>query len=569
MALIGGLADMMFRSSVRQVTRAKPAPLVGTVLPIKSYRTTGNIGAGSNVLTVANNPGFTVGDPIIVEIGAEAGAGQRATVGVGGTWPTLHYASAAAMNADTTKPSGTFAYLDTTQEVWRWNGSAWVTVQSLFEANYYARKFYPKALVTTISSISGTQLTLAAPAVAAATGANVYFNNEPLWNDLLYDLPLAFTPANNTVIIPEGNYAFEGILRLAEHERDGWTVAGAGIDRTRLFAPKGAESIFWSLFNIRAVTLHDFTYEGNAGDHGFGLDVTDTSWEHGRLWPPGIIFIADGSKVYNVKVKNTFGHAVWAEFMSNFEVHDCQAELTDGLREYLASWQFGQSNSSGGTFSDCFVTSPTLTPGLECFQSGGTRFRRIHLHNAIAASNSSFHSRWDECTWRMDTLIIPTDKPNGASHFGRLLDINSNIDPLAISMGDLILNCSMHQAGPVDEGGANLSSIIVGINSANVVIRGTYPSYNNPLGLIVNPDVVEDDPLVGHVSSTGVNTLVDGIRMRGGSTSFNGPVVSFVAEPRTNITVQNCVVDNINTNSVPVGQQINNITNAAYDAGAP
>src|SRR6516165_3360460 len=69
--------------------------LSGTILALKDLSTTGSISSGSNQLTLKSNPGFHVGDQIIIEIGTETGQGQRATVGVGGTWPALNYADAA------------------------------------------------------------------------------------------------------------------------------------------------------------------------------------------------------------------------------------------------------------------------------------------------------------------------------------------------------------------------------------------------------------------------------------------------------------------------------------------
>ncbi len=107
---------------------ATPKPLLswthgvqaGTALAFKNYSTTGTISGASNSLVVSSNPGFQIGDAIIVETGGEAGLGARGTKGVGGTWPTLSYANAAAMNADTSKPDGQHAWLLDTGDVYFW-----------------------------------------------------------------------------------------------------------------------------------------------------------------------------------------------------------------------------------------------------------------------------------------------------------------------------------------------------------------------------------------------------------------------------------------------------------------
>jgi len=71
--------------------------------------------SGSSTTPALNSPAdFRVGDQIIVEIGGEAGAGARNTIGVGGVTPVLNYANKAAMKADTSQPNPTYAYLGTT-----------------------------------------------------------------------------------------------------------------------------------------------------------------------------------------------------------------------------------------------------------------------------------------------------------------------------------------------------------------------------------------------------------------------------------------------------------------------
>jgi hypothetical protein len=72
---------------------------------------TGSMSASSNQLTLTSASTFQVGDQIIVEIGGESGAGQRGTIGVGGTWPALNYATVAAMLADTSQATATCCYV--------------------------------------------------------------------------------------------------------------------------------------------------------------------------------------------------------------------------------------------------------------------------------------------------------------------------------------------------------------------------------------------------------------------------------------------------------------------------
>ena len=81
--------------------------------------------SGSTTLTLTQAKDFRVNDFVVVEIGAEAGAGARGTTGVGGQWPALTYTDLAAMLADTSQPADTFAWTQSDGLVRQWmNGPA-------------------------------------------------------------------------------------------------------------------------------------------------------------------------------------------------------------------------------------------------------------------------------------------------------------------------------------------------------------------------------------------------------------------------------------------------------------
>src|SRR5262245_60977344 len=145
----------------------------GTVLDLKDLSTTGSISSGSNQLTLESNPGFQVGDQVIVEIGTESGQGQRGTVGVGGTWPALSYADSAERIAAPPPAPNTFAWDRDTGNVFQWLDGAW----DQWPANYYyISEAVPRSLVATIQAINGSVITLDKTASATATDANVYYD---------------------------------------------------------------------------------------------------------------------------------------------------------------------------------------------------------------------------------------------------------------------------------------------------------------------------------------------------------------------------------------------------------
>src|SRR5262245_46714463 len=146
----------------------------GTILDLKDLSSTGSISSGSNQLTLESNPGFQVGDQIIIEIGTESGLGQRGTVGVGGTWPALNYADSAERIAAPPPAPNTFALYWDTVSVFQLLDCAWNHWPSNY---YYISEAIPRSLVATIQSIDGSVITLDKSASATATNANVYYDN--------------------------------------------------------------------------------------------------------------------------------------------------------------------------------------------------------------------------------------------------------------------------------------------------------------------------------------------------------------------------------------------------------
>jgi hypothetical protein len=112
---------------------------------VSTFSTTGTIGVSSNSLVVANASGFAVNDYLIIEVGGESGAGARGTVGVGGVWPNLSYATTGLMNADTGQTDGQYAYVVASGNVYRSFSGAWV--QQNVGDTYYIEKIIPRRLL--------------------------------------------------------------------------------------------------------------------------------------------------------------------------------------------------------------------------------------------------------------------------------------------------------------------------------------------------------------------------------------------------------------------------------------
>lgn len=81
-----------------------------------------------NQIVLSSNPGFNVGDIVLVEVGAEAGAGMRGTIGVGGSWPALTYKTTAAQQADLSQTTvGLLSWAQDSGTIFQWQSTLFVS----------------------------------------------------------------------------------------------------------------------------------------------------------------------------------------------------------------------------------------------------------------------------------------------------------------------------------------------------------------------------------------------------------------------------------------------------------
>lgn len=517
----------------------------------RALQTTGSITASSSTLQVANPTGFVVGDFVIVETGTESGAGARGTKGVGGTWPSLSYANAAARTADSSQAEGKFAWQEDTGEQWRWVSGAWTQPYS---TSYYLAKAHPRALQARITAISGNDLTLSTPAGATATNANVYLDNTPFLNLMTYNIwykfgsPAgdlrSFLPSRARIRIPAGTWGFGGKIYLGQFAQ-GMTIEGVG-DTTILKSPKGCPSI--SIL----VTDHDPTEErvvvknlkmvGNVRDVGFGMDYANTSWKPSGSGGSGFEWDTDTANLSETTVSTGAGYSpgvlmtgctncvvsgitsvdVWQKSIGANQSTDCWARnstttMTDGLRAYI-QWFYQWADCTRGGIEDCTVTSPRLIAGAEVFRSDGSVITRFTGNNASMSSNSAGNFVFTDCTINI-TVTDNVEATSGFSTSNPLVNINSNIQPPsgAVAQGGSIVNCVMAQSAYIDANNNSLKGIDVNAYNPNITITG---------GSYSAPDYASPSTLYGAcgILSTGSNTQVEDFTVVGKARHETAPV---------------------------------------------
>ena len=321
---------------------------------LKTLTATGSIAAGSDQLILDLNPGFSVGDAIIVEVGGESGAGQRGTMGVGGAWPNLSYPNFAALSADRVQKNGAFAYTqDTSSVYYYYNG--WSPALATVPTLYYQNAIAPKALAATITAIDGTKVILSRSSVVAATSAKVYFDNTALINGMTgaENAAKGGHPTSLAISWPEGVFAFSDQISIFQINNISWI--GQGRNRAVLLSPKGTPSLHIQFFQCTNASAAKFTMRGNFRFNGFGLTLGGVAGFLEGLefricndcHADDITFIDPSESAFSC----SYGAICWAR--------NCAVIFNDGLQCYT-QWAFDWTDSTGGGFVDCSVRSPTL-----------------------------------------------------------------------------------------------------------------------------------------------------------------------------------------------------------------
>ncbi len=515
-------------------------------LSVKSYATTGAMSASSTTLIVASNPGFQIGDNIIVEIGGEAGLGLRGSVGVGGTWPTKSYANTATMVADTTQADDTLAWLVNSGFIYQYDAGS--TIWTIMDAGLpYLRKACPKALTTTITNIAGTTFTLADPSVAATTNANVYYDNAPYLCLIGSDNtpPPSGWPVGEDMIIPAGSFAMGHSWRLGGAVHDGLVIQGQGAGVSELFSPDGCISTGVMLSTIVHPSLSNFSIRGNCGDDRYGLfwDVAPVLGGYGPIltetgfsnlnepWGFGIGITATGDPnawtVENIDVYDHFRPFVCGS--TDIRIRNCRSIRTAGMLQYI-QWDF---QVSGNTLvEDCIVDSPHLVPGFEAFLGNGAIFRRPVGRNAVCSFNSSVNCTLEDMNM---TIEANSERPEFVSFNWADVAVsqtNQSIQP-GTGSGGSITNPRITVEGYID--GVSKTMRCFDLSYVGMTMTGGYPCSPQLGGLLQVPTTASNRLI--NIDGSGTGMTITGIRFVGATNQ------DFQMVTAADTVVTDCVID--------------------------
>lgn len=525
----------------------------------------GTISGGSDALALTSNPGFQVGDYVIVETGGEAGAGLRGTKGVGGVWPSLSYADATAMNADTGQALNRMSWVEATGDVYYWNGSAWVQPAA---SDYYNRKAVPKALVAQVTNVSGTTLTLDKVAATTATNANVYYDNWGIIMNLI--------GAGVEVDIPAGTYAVSDHLYVTSSNV---TIHGAGKTATTLKTPFGASHGGIFIEGGSGCMVHDLTLDCNFKEERYSFRWDDgravargstnyfsefyrtAGWAYGQ----GIHFRqSNDSEARNVRVINPAQHAVTTSLSYDCWAYNCTAVIEEPMRAYtqwMFQWTDIYDENRGGGCVDCDVDSNFLVPGFNAFRTRDVTFTRPVMRNALFANNGSDGILVDEPV----ITIEANSKGNSfVNEFYPIMEFSVNVSGGFNTKPGTIRNPTLVQEGYID-GTKRLICFAVASAACPVLLEGTYDTDpTTPKGLFdVQVNHNGGNPFGGIGVRVGGTVTINGLRIKSvPSDEFRGGIHS---EGGT-VTVTDSIFDPDTVMGTGTFTQSGNMTNAEYEA---
>lgn len=571
----------------------------------KDVKTTGSMSANSNTLTVASSAGLAIGDPIVVEIGGEAGLGLVGTIGVGGTWPATRVANFAslpdpAVHRATYGDPDSYAYVTGENSVYIAYSNAGVAtwgewtnyVQSDIVRNrglYHTTKLRPRALKANITAISGNTITLDKSSEAATSGAGVYYDNSSI---ISYVLGRKFTNAATGfqlvsptegwgIQLPRGTFCItkDQSIPLADY----WTFKGGGRSSTVLYSPKGTEQFALKMSGESNV-ISDFKVKAWAGINYWCTDAPNGFIDQQKYAVQNTFLYKSNCVIERIELENTWGGP---SFNNRFDsvMRHCKAVQNNGGIQQYATWFFGHSYCVDTWIEDCDYESECVNPAFEIFQATRGGFKRIKSKNGYVSSNTSGGG------FLMEDMDIDVDfraKPaenNWVVPGNPVVNINNNIvstggalDPNLVGSGGTIRNPRIKVTK--NQEGVCGAAVSIQTSNAYVVVEGTHPdkpgkgvitmSDYNPAdpGIPVGPGSLGYAPrgAIG-VISDGAFTIVRGIRVIG---MAQGNEFANINMRDTTSVIQNCVADQITqwNGSAHVSKmgQNGNITNAAYEA---
>lgn len=562
----------------------------------KDLKTTGSMGAASTTLTVASSAGFAVGDPIIIELGGEAGAGLVGTIGVGGTWPATRVANYAAL-----PDASTYRAANGGSDCWIWvisenavyinysnagvpTWGEWTNyVQSDVVRNrglFHTTQLRPRALKAKIVAISGNTITLDTASEAATSNVNVYYDCSDVhekfvagrWGRAAYGF-------RDATMFDPWTYRFQpGTFCITKDQSiplaDYWNFKGSGRGSTLFYSPKGTEQVAFKMSG-ESVVISDFKVQGWAGINYWCTDSPNGYIDQQKYAVQNTYLYKSNCVIERVDLENTWGGPSMNNRFDSV-VRDCKGVQSNGGIQQYATWFFGASYCTRFFVEDCEYYGPVINPAFEIFQCTDSGFRRIKSKQGYVASNTSGGFLFENIDIDVDFRYKPTAN-DWVVEGNPVVNINNNIvdsggalDPGLVGTGGTIRNprIKVHNN---DISKVQPGAIVIQSACPYILVEGTHPEkpghgyieMSDFTGLGV-PDQYGNNNEHGAIGvmSTGHFTTVRGLRVVGLAQGGDYANITLIGDA----VVENCVANTVLKGGVSQVGTNGNITNAQYEA---
>ena len=398
---------------------------------LKTLSARGSISKGSTSLVLQFNPGFQVGDHIIIPVDTTQAWGRvNSTEGPGGYWPGRSVTTTAGLAA---VPFGTDYLVLADGLVYQRPGSSKPATPN---DRYYQRFASPLALLATVTSVSGASLTLDRPAKGTVTNTEVVYDNgfSPFYQNVADgDWP------SRTILLPPGRFASTEPLRIGANPRA--RLIGAGKHLTTLYSPLGiATGTLVSVTGIGAGIVSDFTVEGALHDQGYGSSQNANvgSFATGFDARGGV----SGMILRDVRCLDVATTCGGVQYSNNVTWERVEAVQRDGALHYH-QWAAGANDVSNGynvRFIDIkMVGLRRYMPGIEAFRATGVSFIRPQHYNSFSSNNTAKDVRWVSPYYYFEQHF---DVDEGLDPKGQPLD-----DYWQVLMGNAAINANWNVGG--------------------------------------------------------------------------------------------------------------------------
>jgi hypothetical protein len=411
--------------------------------------------------------------------------------------------------------------------------------------NYYIGMAVPAAYRGTIIAKNGNTLTMDMAANVNATNANIYFDNDPSF----YELMKIFQNTDGyTLKFPAGSFAFSEWISI--NHCSNFTLLGEK-GKTFFYSVKGAPLVNLTVQFCPNYKQSGIIFQGNVLHEGFGFrwwperrggnpvsPPDENSWPSNEFITGCLTLSHSDNFNVSAEVRDTYTTAI---AMGNLKGGYLKPRVIQKTgKPYYMGWEVVTTDGAENIWIDSAYidNKEEIIGGLESFGGKNNRFTNITAINARMSSNTSENMMIDGFTLRFRKNSLP----DYLDRSDPIINFNQNTGRTGKESGGSIRNGEIIFDDYLDAKGNFKPGIVVQQNNNNIHISNVKMKALVPF---------KEGATVGLrlVTSTGNNTTVDHCEVYGAN-AVNSPTYA------SNIGVNNGSVTNCKATTIAVTEGV-------------